>query len=631
MRKFTYAIYVTCLITTAMILLVPAGCSGPDEKPAPAPEREEAPARLPEEKPLPPAGDIHWFGWDGDTFDAAEDNGSPVLLYIGDEYDIRAREVEKAFFSNPAISEKIGGYIPVRVYGRELPHVEACYGAGLKVITPEGEFVADVDIDDAASLPAAGEAMEMDRGPVCPAVAGKPPARAIDPAGKDEMKEYLEKLIEGFDPATLDLSPAERAVFYLTARRITKDETYLELAAGEIRELESLLDSEWGGVFEGRGDYAKWLDSNARAIDAAVMYAGASGEKTGIAGETVRYADSFLASGGGYMGGQAGGMAGGGGGVLGGAELFGKWGGRRDSLGMPVRDDNLYIVSNAMYAGALYRAADFYNRPVWRTSANELAKWLRDKGFDDGRGAPCFIDSDSGGGRLHGLLISNARLLRAFLDAYSGTGDSAWLQLAEELAGLIDDEFGAGEGGYIYGDIDDDIIEDALDEYTPVDGNSVMASELTRLYHITEEDDYHERAAAALAAAGNSVAGEKPAGGADFLEFIRAVYAFSMYPLKIAVIGGANDEASQELRRQASRYYEPNKVLMLFDPEKDADLLELHPYSARPEPTMFACVGTACSMPVSDPELVQDHLAGFVKRYMDDDSGGGLLPLKRLP
>jgi len=36
----------------------------------------------------------------------------------------------------------------------------------------------------------------------------------------------------------------------------------------------------------------------------------------------------------------------------------------------------------------------------------------------------------------------------------------------------------------------------------------------------------------------------------------------------------------------------------------------------RPKPTLYACVETACSMPVSEPEKVQPQLRKFVDKYM---------------
>jgi uncharacterized protein YyaL (SSP411 family) len=88
------------------------------------------------------------------------------------------------------------------------------------------------------------------------------------------------------------------------------------------------------------------------------------------------------------------------------------------------------------------------------------------------------------------------------------------------------------------------------------------------------------------------------------------------HPLKIVIVGNKKDAGTEALRREAAKFYLPNKVVLTLDPKEDAARLAELPYQARPKPTMYACVETACSMPVSDPAQVDSHLRRFVERYM---------------
>ncbi len=614
------------VFAVAITAFMAASCSGP-EKEAAAPKEKTA-FTLPDEKSLPATSGIGWLEWGEKAFDKAVAGNRAILLYVNDEFSLEARTTEKNFFDNPEVAEKIKGYVPVRVYNRSLPYVEECYGTGLKVISQEGIIIADVDVHDVSSLPASSEIDGNVVGDKCPVVTAKLKKQQKEPAKKDELKKFLNKEIKDFDPDTIRLPATDRIMYYLIAARITKEDIYKKLADEMTEKLDNILDTQWGGVFDGPKNYEKHLETNAAAIDASVMYAGATGGKTAIAAEAVRYIGDFLSgAGGGIFGGQADGMESGGK-TISGKDFFTKWGGERDKFGMPERDRNIYTVSNSMYAGAMFRAADFYNRPAWRKRALKTAQWLREKQFDEVRGAPVFVDDNRGS--AYGLLKSNTYLLRAYLDTYSGTGDSAWLERARKLAAFIEQKFGDPDnGGYFYGDTGDGITGETLAKYKPLEGNSVMAAELVRLYYITLREEYLERAAAALGAVRGRVADTKRIKANEYFQYIRAAYAFSFYPLNIAVVGPVDDAATQELRRQAARFYEPNKVLMVLAPGRDKALFEVHPYSPRPEPTMFACVGTACSMPVDDPQNVQNHLKQFVDRYMDDDDGG-LLKLQKL-
>jgi len=113
------------------------------------------------------------------------------------------------------------------------------------------------------------------------------------------------------------------------------------------------------------------------------------------------------------------------------------------------------------------------------------------------------------GGRLHrrwaegeaahdGVLDDYAWVVRAWLDLYESTFDEQWLKDALALQAKADELFfDEAGGGYFYTAKDAEKLiargKDAYDQARP-SGNGVMAHNLMRLFHLTGDDAYRQRA-----------------------------------------------------------------------------------------------------------------------------------------
>jgi len=81
-------------------------------------------------------------------------------------------------------------------------------------------------------------------------------------------------------------------------------------------------------------------------------------------------------------------------------------------------------------------------------------------------------------------------------------------------------------------------------------------------------------------------------------------------------VGEKSDRGTHSLLKEALSFFEPRKVILIIDPKEDAVRLAQLPYVARPQPVLYACVETACSMPISEPQNVVPNLTRFVKKYL---------------
>ena len=148
-----------------------------------------------------------------------------------------------------------------------------------------------------------------------------------------------------------------------------------------------------------------------------------------------------------------------------------------------------------------------------------------------------------------------------------------------------------------------------------------MAAEvLTRLYYLTNNPKYRERAKDTLRAfaGGAEPPGIRAAGYALALDFLLNP------PPHVVIIGRRSASETQALWRAALKAYRPGKIVAAYDPDEvRADALPPAVATAvkigklDPRPKTYVCVGLACSLPTTDPKKVADLIKNFGKKPIE--------------
>jgi uncharacterized protein YyaL (SSP411 family) len=283
---------------------------------------------------------------------------------------------------------------------------------------------------------------------------------------------------------------------------------------------------------------------------------------------------------------------------------------RRGTRVRPGRDDKILADWNGLMIAALARAGFVFDRPDWIA--------LGARAFD----AVLRRLTDSATGRLHHSWRAGKPGPRAMLDDYAGlakagvalheaTGDPAPLAraatLADEAHRLFWDE---AEGGYFFAAADaDDLVarpKHAHDNATPA-GNGVLAQALARLFLLTGETRFRDRAAATVAAfSGELQRNFFPLstllGAAELLQAAKQLAV-------VGAPGGADTRAL--LRAAASATSQPGLVIQRVAP--DVELPAGHPARGKGmrggRATAYLCEGPVCSAPIDDPAALAAALA----------------------
>lgn len=266
----------------------------------------------------------------------------------------------------------------------------------------------------------------------------------------------------------------------------------------------------------------------------------------------------------------------------------------------PMRDDKILADWNGLAIEALARAAVAFQRTDWLGAARAAFAFVRRHMAKDDR----LFHTWCGGRAAHpGILEDYANMARAGLTLFEVTGDEAYLAAARMWVATLDrDHWDPEQGGYFVSAADTrDILlrTKSIADHAVPSGNGVAVEVLARLYLITGDSSYRERAERI----GTLFSGEN----AQYLMSIPGLLTswewLGEAVVQVVVVGAADDPVAEALRRAALTAARP---LMVVQSVADgAALPSAHPaFGKTPvdgQAAAYVCVGPRCGLPVTAP------------------------------
>jgi len=276
----------------------------------------------------------------------------------------------------------------------------------------------------------------------------------------------------------------------------------------------------------------------------------------------------------------------------------------------PGLDDKVLADWNGLMIAALAEAGLAFERPEWMALAERAFGFIRrDMTAADGR-----LRHSWRAGKAHNpaTVDDYANLCRAALALHEATFEEAYLLQARNWIDVLDRHYSDEDGGGYFFAADDtqDLIaraKTASDAAVPA-GNGTMVGVLTRLALLTGEDGYRRRAEAIIAA----FSGEH---GRNFFPLATLINnaELAQRPVQIVVVGKPDDTAFAELRRAVYRVSLPSRVVLVAP--RGAEVPADHPAHGKGlvggRAAAYVCEGPVCSLPLTEPQALLDHLAGL--------------------
>jgi uncharacterized protein YyaL (SSP411 family) len=282
---------------------------------------------------------------------------------------------------------------------------------------------------------------------------------------------------------------------------------------------------------------------------------------------------------------------------------------RRGERIWPGRDDKILADWNGLMIAALARAAAVFEQADWLAAAKTAYTFIVNHMTENSRLHHVWCD-----GQAHqpAVIDDYANMARAALYLFESTGEDAYRDQAEAWVATADKHYwDTVAGGYfLSADDTDDVIarpKTAQDNAVPP-GNGTMVEVLARLFHITGNRQYRDRADGLIAAVTDkdtrqSVHQQTLLNGFEILE--RAV--------QVVVVGDTSGGEGSAFRRAAIEVSPPTRILTFVD--ADTPLPEGHPAHAKGmvggKTTVYICVGATCGLPLTDATSVREELAAL--------------------
>ncbi len=267
----------------------------------------------------------------------------------------------------------------------------------------------------------------------------------------------------------------------------------------------------------------------------------------------------------------------------------------------PERDDKVLLDWNAMMVSALAHAGCILNRADWVGHGESVFSFLCKNMAGEGRFQHSWRD-----GRLrHAAVLDDyAQMIRAALSLYEATGNPLYMDQSEAWIATANAHFWDEKGSAFFLSADDtaDVItrsKTIADNAVP-SGNGVMCEVLARLYLLSGNETYRERAEKIIQAFSSS----QPRNLVN-LSGLMVGFEILERALTIVVVGDEDD-----LMRTALKTAPPWRVIQRVP--VGAQLPPGHPAHAKTDiegPAAFVCAAGTCSLPIRTSEALRKSLS----------------------
>ncbi len=299
----------------------------------------------------------------------------------------------------------------------------------------------------------------------------------------------------------------------------------------------------------------------------------------------------------------------------------------REKRTKPGRDDKILTSWNGLMISAFSKVYRITNNPTYLSHATKGIEFIENKiGTSDGRLRRTFKDGVS---KLNAYLDDYAFYINALLDVFEVDTNSRYIEKAILYADSMIRHFWDEKQGNFFFTSDDHeqliVRTKSLYDLAIPSGNSMAASTLLRLYHITRNSNYLLKAEQIMSA-GAKAAAENPFG---FGQLLNAIYLYIRKPIEITIIGTNMNKPTdlEQMSDWLGKQFIPNSIIALLKDRSQLAGLNKYPFfdgkkvenniltkeiSADNGPLnsehAFVCKDFSCSLPIHSLEQLQKSL-----------------------
>ncbi len=565
---------------------------------------------------------INWLEWGSEAFERAKKEDKPLLLDITAVWCYWCHRMDEDTYSNDEVAKLINEkFIPVRVDTDKRPDVNARYNQGgwptTAVLTPSGEVIAGSTYVPPEHmqhfLEDISEIYKKDKGYIGERLAEiSYQAKEMDIKNTEGVKldaKTFEEIVDGLvlnfdaDNGGFGTEPkfpnSEALALFLSKHRKSKDQRYLNMLTRTLSTMfrSELYDKVENGFFRyctrrnwTAPHFEKMLEDQAELLRNYVEAFQVTKDeefKKAAEGIITYLREKFENTEGGFFGSQDA------------DEEYYKLNlEERKKKTAPAIDKTIFINWNAKMVSSYLSAYNVLGDAHLKEFALKTIEFLLQNCYSANEGVYHFWINNQKG--IGGLLTDNLYFANALIDAYETLGEQKYLEKAKELADFVVKNFFDNEKGG-FRDVSgkhEKFGKLAKTERSFLE-NSFAARFLTRLYYITDNEEYHKKAETVLKLLHTTH---------DYYGIFAATYAlgldFYLNHAMVNFIYKKGDEKSENLHRELLKVYYPNKIIRMLEVNENKEQIVKLGYSAESFPMAFICFGQMCMPPAMNAEKI---------------------------
>ncbi len=286
----------------------------------------------------------------------------------------------------------------------------------------------------------------------------------------------------------------------------------------------------------------------------------------------------------------------------------------RDQRKRPHLDDKVITAWNGMAIGVLARGSMVLQTPQYLEAAAHAAAFVKQYLYDDAAQSlkRRYRNGEAG---LPGQLHDYTFMIAGLLELYQANHDPDWLKWAGELMQTQMKLFWHEAGGHFFDSVDDPTVKVRMRaEYDGAEpaGNSVAAHNMLRLGQLLNDPQLLEQTRRLITSFSDTINRYPPA----LPLMLTAWKNLHSKPTQVVIAGSRHAEDTRALLDIVYMDFDPHRLVLLADGEENqAYLAENLPFlqsvaAIDGKATAYVCTDFICKLPVTDPDRLQQQLAG---------------------
>ncbi len=285
---------------------------------------------------------------------------------------------------------------------------------------------------------------------------------------------------------------------------------------------------------------------------------------------------------------------------------------QRDKRIRPGWDDKVLIDWNGLMIAALAQAGNVFDKPHWIEAADNAFHFICES---MSRGEQLYHSYRDGRCQHYATADGYANMIKAALVLHETKRKDHYLEKSLSWLAVLDHDYWDEErGGYYFTSARADSLitrtRSANDDAQP-NANAIMITNLAHLWILTGQEAMKQRADRIITGFSADIA-------ANLFAHVGILNGFQALaePIQIVIIANNNDERTPSLLAELNRRCLPDRTITVINP--DNSLPTNHPATGKPmiedKPTLYLCRGQTCSLPVTDP----NHLDQLFEQRQQD-------------